>query len=129
MFCLVIIFILIPAIEIGIFIWTGQKLGIWLIIALIFLSGAVGLMFVRHQGMETWKRLQFALYNREIPKEEILDGICIISGGILLIAPGFLTDFIGFLLVLPWTRKPFKKLITLYLVKKISEGKFIFRRR
>lgn len=126
MFWLILIFIIIPAIEIGIFVWTGNILGPWPVVLLIILTGSIGVFTVKHQGLETWRRAQLSLYNGEVPKEQILDGICIIIAGALLIAPGFLTDFLGFLLVIPWTRRLFKKLITLYLTKKISDGKVIF---
>lgn len=128
MFWLILVFIIIPTIEIAIFIWTGQKLGAWMILLMIFLSGISGVLLVRHQGMETWKSMQLSLYNREVPKEQILDGICIIIGGVLLIAPGFLTDLLGFLLVIPWTRKPFKTLLSLLIMKKITQGKIYFWR-
>lgn len=128
MFWLILVFIIIPTIEIAIFIWTGQKLGAWMILLMIFLSGISGVLLVRHQGMETWKSMQLSLYNREVPKEQILDGICIIIGGVLLIAPGFLTDLLGFLLVIPWTRQPFKTLLSLLIMKKITQGKIYFWR-
>lgn len=128
MYWLILIFIIVPAIEIGIFVLAGNYLGIWPVVLLIILTGMTGFAFVRYQGMETWKSAQFSLHNRELPKEQILDGICIIFGGILLITPGFLTDFLGFLLVLPWTRKPFKTLIKLFLLKNISRGRIFYRK-
>lgn len=128
MYWLILIFILIPAIEIGIFIWTGNLIGGWSVVLLIILTGIIGAGLVKQQGMVTWKRAQLSIYNREVPREQIIDGICIILGGILLLTPGFLTDFLGFLFVLPWTRGPFKKLIGLLIMKKISNGKIIYRR-
>lgn len=128
MYWLILIFILIPAIEIGIFIWTGGIIGAWPVVFLIFLTGIVGAALVKRQGMETWKSAQFSMYNREIPREQIIDGICIIIGGVFLLTPGFVTDILGFLLVLPWTRSPFKKLISFFIMKRISKGKIIYRR-
>src|SRR5690625_1566583 len=87
-----ILFILIPAIEIGVFIWTGGALGVLPVISLIILTGIVGAMLMKQQGIETWRKAQLAMYNREVPHKEILDGICIIAGGILLLTPGFVTD-------------------------------------
>ncbi|HLS65832.1 MAG TPA: FxsA family protein [Pseudogracilibacillus sp.] len=123
-----ILFILIPAIEIGVFIWTGGALGVLPVISLIILTGIVGAMLMKQQGIETWRKAQLAMYNREVPHKEILDGICIIAGGILLLTPGFVTDTIGFLLVLPWTRPPFRHLLNYFLLKQVQKGTFIFRR-
>lgn|SRR5690625_1862619 len=128
MYWLILIFILIPAVEIGIFIWTGNLIGGWPVVGLIVLSGIIGAALVKKEGLETWRKAQLAMYNREVPREQIIDGICIIIGGIFLLAPGFVTDILGFLLVLPWTRPPFKKLISFLILKRISKGNIIFRR-
>jgi|SRR5699024_8184354 len=122
------LFIIVPAIEIGVFIWTGSALGILPVILLIILTGVVGAMLMKQQGIETWRKAQLAMYNHEVPHREILDGILIIAGGILLITPGFVTDTIGFLLVLPWTRPPFRHLLSHFLAKQVEKGVFIFRR-
>src|SRR5690625_3651653 len=103
MYALLLIFILIPAMEIGIFIWTGNIIGGWSVVFLIIITGIIGAALVKQQGLETWKKAQLAMYNREVPREQIMDGICIIIGGILLLTPGFVTDITGFLLLLPWT--------------------------
>ncbi|MEI3606034.1 FxsA family protein [Pseudogracilibacillus sp. SE30717A] len=128
MYWLILIFILIPAIEIGIFIWTGSMIGAWSVVGLIILTGIIGAALVKKEGMETWRRAQLAMYNREIPREEIIDGICIILGGILLLTPGFVSDLFGFLLVIPWTRTPFKKLIHFLILKSIAKGNIVFRK-
>lgn len=128
MIWLIIIFILIPAVEISIFLWTGSELGIIPVALIIILTGLIGIALVKQEGMKTWKRAQFYLYNNEMPSEEILDGICIIISGLFLLTPGFFTDVLGFLLVIPWTRRPFKKLIYFFIMKKMANGKFIFRK-
>ena len=128
MIWLIIIFILIPAIEISIFLWTGSELGILPVAMIIILTGIIGIALVKKEGLETWRRAQLAMYNNEVPAEEIVDGICIIIGGIFLLTPGFFTDALGFLLVIPFTRSPFKYFIKTYVMKKLAEGKFLFRR-
>jgi len=99
-----------------------------MVVILIIFTGIVGAALVKHQGMETWKSAQLAIYNHEVPRNQIIDGICIILGGISLLTPGFVTDFLGFLLVLPWTRRPFKRLIGFIMMKKIAKGKIVYRR-
>lgn|SRR5690625_5212214 len=129
LYLFLILFIFIPAIEIGVFIWTGGALGIVPVILLIILTGIVGAALMKQQGIETWRRAQLAMYNHEVPHREILDGICIIVGGVLLLTPGFVTDVVGFLLVLPWTRPPFRHLLSYFLMKQMQKGTFIFWRR
>lgn len=125
---LLVTFIVVPTIEIAIFIWTGGHIGIWSVIALILLTGILGTFIVRHEGMETMRRAQQLFQQGEIPRDEILEGICIIIGSILLITPGFFTDIVGFLIVFPLTRKPFSNLLKHIIAKKISKGKFVYRR-
>jgi UPF0716 protein FxsA len=128
MIWLILIFIFIPAIEIGVFIWTSAHVGVLPIVLMILFTGIAGISLVKWQGMETWKRAQFQMYHNEMPKEELLDGICIILGGIGLLTPGFFTDTVGFLLVLPWTRRIFKPLLGIFVIKQIEKGRFFFRR-
>src|SRR5690625_220561 len=94
MIWLITIFVFIPAIEISIFLWTGSEWGIIPVVLMIILTGVIGIALVKQQGIETWKKAQFALYNNEMPAEEILDGICIVIGGLFLLTPGFFTDSI-----------------------------------
>lgn len=125
---LLLTFIIVPAIEITIFIWSGGYIGIWSVLALIILTGILGTMVVRHEGLETFRRAQISIHQGEIPKDQILDGICILIGAILLITPGFFTDAVGFLIVFPLTRGPFKKLLKYIFLKKIVKGTITFRR-
>lgn len=128
MYFFILIFILLPAAEIGVFIWTGSKIGALPVVLLIVLTGFAGATFMKIQGMETWRRMQLAIYNREVPREEVLDGICIILGGILLLSPGFITDTLGFLFLLPWTRKPLKRWLEYLITKRIAKGTITYRR-
>lgn len=122
--------IILPAIEITIFILLGNSIGILSIFLLIISTGIIGYLFVKKEGIETWRQLQFSLANGKPPGDELLSIFCIILGGILLVLPGFLTDIIGFFLVLPWTRGPFKALILFIIMKKIaSRGTIVYRRR
>lgn len=127
-FILLLLLIVIPAIEIAIFIWTGSHIGVWSVFGLIIVTGILGTIIVRHEGLETLRRAQLSLERFEVPTEQILDGFCIIFGAILLITPGFLTDTIGFLIVFPLTRPPFKSLLKYLIKKKIDQGTIIFRK-
>mgnify|MGYP001233684853 CR=1 FL=1 len=125
---LLLLFIVVPAIEIALFIWTGSHIGALSVFLLIILTGVLGSLIVRFEGVETWRRAQESIMRGEIPKDEIFDGICILIGAVLIITPGFFTDVIGFLILFPLTRKPFRSLLKYYIAKQISNGKIIFRK-
>ena len=101
---LLIIFIILPIIEISIFIQVGGFLGTFNTILIIFLTAAVGVYFVRQQGFRTFQKISSELQNQQIPVQGVFDGLVILVAGILLVTPGFLTDIIGFLGLIPQTR-------------------------
>lgn len=83
----------------------GSTIGWGLTIALILLSTVVGSYMVRQQGFQTFQRLQLALSRGENPGTDMLEGVLIMVGGLLLVTPGFISDSVGFLLLIPFTRK------------------------
>ena len=103
-FYLLIIFIILPIIEISIFIQVGGFVGTFNTILIIFLTAAVGVYFVRQQGFRTFQKIAVELQNQQIPVQSMFDGLVILIAGILLVTPGFLTDIIGFLGLIPQTR-------------------------
>ncbi len=103
-FYLLIIFIILPIIEISIFIQVGGFLGTFNTILIIFLTAAVGVYFVRQQGFRTFQKISSELQNQQVPVQGMFDGLVILVAGILLVTPGFLTDIIGFLGLVPQTR-------------------------
>jgi len=125
---LLLAFLIVPALEIGVFIWVGGSIGAWGVVSLILLTGIVGVVFARIQGLETWNRALHLMRSGQAPTAELIDGICILVGGVLLVAPGFITDLIGLILVLPFTRAPFKVALMRWLTWKMSKGKIIFRK-
>lgn len=90
---------------------VGNTIGWGLTIALILLSTMLGSLMLRQQGFQTFRRLQLAMGRGENPGPDILEGVLIMAGGLLLMTPGFLTDSIGFLLLIPPTRKALLALI------------------
>lgn len=99
-----LIFIVLPLIEIFIFAEVGEAIGGWNTVGLVLLTGVIGMWCVRSQGLSTLISAQQKLNNAQIPAEELISGICIVIAGLLLITPGFLTDFIGFMLFIPPVR-------------------------
>ena len=104
LFYLLIIFIILPIIEISIFIQVGGFVGTFNTILIIFLTAAVGVYFVRQQGFRTFLKITVELQNQQIPVQGMFEGLVILIAGILLVTPGFLTDIIGFLGLIPHTR-------------------------
>jgi len=100
-----IIFIGIPALEIFLLIKIGGEIGALNTVALIFLTAIIGIYFAKLQGIQTLKSGMVNLYQNKIPIYEMITGASIAIAALLLIIPGFFTDLIGFLLLIPFTRK------------------------
>ncbi len=100
-----LIFICLPALEIYLLIEVGRQVGALNTVALIFFTAIIGLYFAKHQGLQTLKSGMVNLYQNKIPIFEMVSGASIAVAALLLIVPGFFTDFIGFLLLIPFTRK------------------------
>ena len=121
-----LIFICLPALEIYLLIEVGGQVGALNTVALIFFTAIIGLYFAKHQGLKTLKSGMINLYQNKIPVYEMMSGASIALAAFLLIVPGFFTDFIGFLLLVPFTRRILLNL-TLKKTKKNnkSENKII----
>ena len=100
-----ILFIAIPALEIFLFIKIGGQVGALNTVALIFLTAIIGIYFAKLQGIQTLKSGMINLYQNKMPIYEIMSGASIAIAALLLIIPGFFTDLIGFLLLIPFTRR------------------------
>ena len=106
-----LIFIGLPALEIFLMIKIGGKIGAFNTIGLIFLTAFVGLFFARIQGIKTLRSGLINLYQNKTPIYDMMSGASIAFAALLLIIPGFLTDLIGFILLIPYTRKVLFKII------------------
>lgn len=96
--------LLLPLVEIAGFVIVGREVGVLNTLALIVLTGIAGVLLLRRQGVDTLRRAQARLDRGEPPVREALDGIFVALGGLLLIIPGFVTDALGILLLLPPVR-------------------------
>ena len=105
-----LLFIALPALEVILLIKIGGQLGALNTVALIFLTAIVGIYFAKIQGIQTLKSGMVNLYQNRMPVYEIMSGASIAIAALLLIIPGFFTDFLGFLLLVPFTRKLLFKL-------------------
>ena len=125
-----LLFIGLPTLEIYIMIKVGGKIGAINTVSLIFLTAIIGVYFAKLQGMQTLRSGMVNLYQNKIPVYEILSGASIAIASLLLIVPGFFTDFMGFLLLIPFTRRiifsiAFKKSVKENNKKNTIDGEII----
>ena len=116
-----LLIILVPVIEIYLFIEIGGKIGAFYTISLIFLTAFVGIYYAKYEGFNTLRSGMSQMMRNELPLYEIVSGAALAFGALLLIIPGFATDFIGFLMIFPPTRKVF---LNKYSKKYTKEKKF-----
>ena len=108
---LVLLFIVVPIAELAVVIQVGQAIGVWWTIALLIADSILGSILMRHQGRVAWRRFNEALQEGRVPAREVLDGALIMFGGALLLTPGFITDILGLLLLIPPTRAIVRKVL------------------
>ena len=97
--------ILIPIVEIYLFIKIGSQIGAFITIFLVFFTAIVGVYYARYEGINTLRSGMMQIIKNQIPAHELISGAAIAFAAVLLIIPGFATDLIGFLLIIPITRK------------------------
>ncbi|MCC4816734.1 membrane protein FxsA [Vibrio lentus] len=120
---LLLLFIFVPIIEISLFIQVGGFLGLWPTIALVLITAFVGASLVRSQGIQTLMSVQGRLQQGEMPAQQILEGVMLAVAGVLLLTPGFMTDALGMLVLLPAPRAMIaKKMMEKMVVSNMSGG-------
>jgi UPF0716 protein FxsA len=106
---LILLFIVIPIAELYVILKVGDLIGILPTVALLVADSLLGSWLMRSQGRAVWRRFQETMQAGRVPHREVFDGVLVIFGGAFLITPGFLTDIIGVLLLLPPTRALFRR--------------------
>ena len=113
---LILLILLVPIIEIYLFIKIGSQIGAFNTISLIFITAVIGVYYAKYEGLNTLRSAINQIVKNEVPIYEIVSGAALAFASLLLILPGFLTDIIGFLIIFPWTRR--------ILFKRISRKKY-----
>lgn len=108
---LVLLFIVVPILELYVIIQIGMAIGVLPTIGLLILDSVLGAALMRSQGRSAWARFNGALAEGRVPGREVLDGALVIFGGALLLTPGFLSDILGLTLLLPPTRALVRKIL------------------
>ena len=121
MMYLLLIFIVLPVIEISLFIQFGNSLGTINTILLIFLTAGIGVYLVRQQGFNTLHKIQKEIQDQGFPLQSLIDAFVTLISGILLIIPGFFTDAIGFMGLIPITRYFIGKMLIKLFIKNRSD--------
>src|SRR3954471_20228800 len=108
---IVIAFLAVPILELYVILQVADVIGGWQTLALLIVESLIGTWLVRREGRRTWQAFTAALDNRRPPGREVADGVLVIIGGTLLLTPGFLSDIVGFFLLLPVTRPLARRLL------------------
>lgn len=119
---LILLFTVMPVVELAVLIQVGRKIGLLWTISIVLLTGVAGAVLAKSQGMATVNKINRSLNAGIMPGEEIINGILILSGGILFLTPGFITDIAGFLLLFPFTRRILKIFLRKKFQRMIDKG-------
>jgi UPF0716 protein FxsA len=117
---LVVLFIVVPIAELAVIIQVGQEIGVWWTIAILVADSILGSLLMRSQGRAVWRRFNATLQAGRPPAREVADGVLVIFGGALLLTPGFLTDILGLLFLLPPTRAIIRRVFLRQAMKRIT---------
>ncbi len=120
---LLFLFIITPMVELFLLIEIGKAIGTLEVIGLTIASGIIGAALAKSQGFSVLRKMQKEMAEGRIPTANLMDGFMILIGGILLLTPGVLTDAIGFLFLIPWTRVLMKRLLMKWIIYKIDKGR------
>ena len=118
----ILLILLVPIVEIYLFIKIGSHIGAFNTISLILITAVIGIYYARYEGLNTLRSGISQMIKNEMPIYEIISGAAIAFAAILMILPGFLTDFLGIIIIFPWTRKLLFKNIK---INKKKEKNFI----
>jgi UPF0716 protein FxsA len=117
---LLALFILVPLAELYVILKVGEAIGALWTILLLAADSVLGSLLLRAQGRSVWRRFNAALADGKMPHREVLDGVLVIFGGAFLVTPGFITDVVGLLLLVPPTRAVIRRLLVRRLGRRIA---------
>jgi UPF0716 protein FxsA len=115
-------FVFVPLLDLAILVRLGQALGFWPTIALVVVTGTVGAILARSQGLQVLRGMRTEMSVGQVPSSRLFDGLLVLIGGTLLLTPGLLTDLAGFLLLLPPSRRWVKDLLRRRVERMVLSG-------
>ena len=125
---LFILFITVPIFELVVLLNAAEHIGPWPTFLLVIVTGIAGAYLAKSQGLDLLQRIQAATNQGELPAQELIDGVFVLAGGLLLLTPGLVTDLIGFICLTPWSRAPLKRYLIVWFKNKLERGEFQIRR-
>jgi UPF0716 protein FxsA len=120
LWALALVFLLVPVAELYVIYKVGDAIGVLPTFLLLALDSVLGAVLLRAQGRAVWRRFNEAMAAGRIPHREVIDGVLVIFGGAFLLTPGFLTDVVGLLLLLPPTRSLFRRIAVRRLGRRVA---------
>jgi UPF0716 protein FxsA len=117
-----LVFTIVPLVELFILLKIGSHIGALNTLLLVVLTALLGTLLVRLEGLRTLRQIQSSLSQGQIPAEELIDGVLIFAGGILLLTPGVLTDLCALILLFPYTRMHFKRWLRRRFDRMVASG-------
>jgi UPF0716 protein FxsA len=118
----VVAFVVVPLVEIYVLVQVGQVIGAWWTVLLLVVMSILGTLLIRREGGRAWRALTEALRTGRMPARELADGALILVGGTLMLTPGFVTDAVGILLILPFTRPLARRALTGLVGRRLLAG-------
>ena len=122
---LILLFVLVPVVELALLIKIGQYIGVGYTIGIVIVTGVVGAYLAKLQGLITMRSIQEEINQGRMPADRLFDGVVILCSAILLLTPGVITDIIGFMGLIPFTRNLLKKWLKLKTKDMVSRGEVI----
>ena len=122
---LALIFIVVPVLEIGILLWSGNTFGLFPTIMIILGTGILGAYLAKKQGLKAIRDVQIQMKNFQAPGDAMVNAVFVFAGGLLLLSPGFVTDLFGFLFLFSPSRQLFKPLVYKWIRSKMKKGQII----
>jgi UPF0716 protein FxsA len=117
-----VLFVAVPLLEIYLVIRAGQAIGVGWTILVLVVDSLLGAVLLKREGSQAWRALREALGSYRMPARELADGALVLVGGTLLLTPGFVTDAVGFLFILPFTRPLARRALTSFVTRRYLGG-------
>jgi UPF0716 protein FxsA len=117
---LVLLMVAVPIFEVWLLIQVGQAIGAWWTVLILVGEAVLGALLVRHQGSRSWRALNGAMTTGRVPTVELADAALVLVGAVLLMLPGFATDVIGLVFLLPFTRPLARRLLGFVVARKVQ---------
>ncbi|KRE51217.1 FxsA family protein [Paenibacillus sp. Soil522] len=121
---LLAVFIVVPIVELWGIFQVGSWIGGWNTFFILILMGLAGAYLARTEGRRVWGEAQQQMQAGQIPGQTLLDGLCVLAGGILLLMPGFISDIVGITLLIPASRIYYRQIMLQWIEKRMRNGNF-----